>query len=196
MGRTRISLKVKQTGKGLDEIKRRLKQQVRGGAINVKAGFLGRDEERPTEVAEDGTPVPSDMTNPRLAAIHEFGAPEVGIPARPFVSAAFDENQRTYEAQLRRVCTALASRPISVGKALNLIGSGMAADIRNFVTQGEPIAPENAESVKRRKAAKQARDEEGNPAGEVRTLVDTGRLIGSVSWAVTKGKAGDGVVES
>lgn len=181
MGRTAISWGITEKGPGLDALKARLKREISGGSIHVKAGFLGGSSaDRPSE----------GITNPELAAVHEFGAPEVGIPARPHTSPAFDNNRPKYEGQLRQVLGALMVGPVDVRGALNLIGMGMAADIRNYVTQGPPIQPENSTATKARKEARTVRDADGRPVGEVRTLVDTGRMIGSVSWAVEKGRAG------
>lgn len=181
--RSRISWEVKQSGRGLADLKARLKEQIGGGAIHVKAGALG------TAGAErDG----GGITNPELLAVHEYGAPEVGIPARPSGTPSFDKNRDKYEGQLRRVCVALVDGPVDVRKALGLIGSGMASDWRNYITQGPPIPPPNAPATLARKQAKTAKGEDGKPVGEVRTLVDTGRMVDSISWAVESGSAGGG----
>lgn len=72
---------------------------------------------------------------------------------------------------------------VSVDKALNVLGAKYSAAVKNTVTQGEQIPPPNAPSTLARKLAKTAR----GSAGAVRTLIDTGRLIGSVTWSAFGG---------
>lgn len=54
--------------------------------VHVLAGVLQREGE-----AEH--PDADGLTVAMLAAIHEFGVPEIGIPERSFIRAWFDENQ-------------------------------------------------------------------------------------------------------
>jgi hypothetical protein len=154
---------------------RRLKSQ--GGGIYAKAGFLGAGGERPPEPGE-----PSGLTNAELAAVHEYGAPEVGVPARPFVGPAFDDNRERYELELRRLVGAFLSGSIHLEQALGILGLLMASDIRRYVTEGDEVPPPNAPATLARKEAKSS----GSPWG-VRTLVDTGRMIGSTTHAVIVG---------
>lgn len=155
--------------------------KARGGGMYVKAGFLGTGAERP---ADGDAP---DITNVQIAAIHEYGAPDVKIPPRPFVSPAFDENRPRYEFELRRVVTAFLGGHLSLEKGLGLLGLLMQADIRRYVTEGPEVAPTNAPRTRARKEKRLVKDENGKPVGDVRTLVDTGRMIGSVSWVLVVG---------
>ena len=41
------------------------------------------------------------ITNVALGAIHEFGAPSVGVPSRSFIRATYDRNRGRYEKLLR-----------------------------------------------------------------------------------------------
>ena len=90
-------------------------------------------------------------------------------------------NQRKYEDMARRVAVGVAKGTVSLEQGLGLIGAAMAADLKAYITSGAPIAPENAPSVKARKERKSS----GSPWG-VRTWVDTGALVNSITWVVEK----------
>ena len=177
MATTRTRFKLQTSGKGLAVLKANLRQ-LRDGAIHVRTGFLGQERDRP----EGGA-----LTMPELAATHEFGAPEVGIPERPFVRPAFDKHREDYARLLEKAVVAMLDGRVSLPQGLGLAGTRMANDIKNFVTQGAEVPPPNAPSTLARKEAKGRRGKDGKPTGEVRTLVDTGRMVDSVSWAVEQG---------
>ena len=122
------------------------------------------------------------LDNVTLAVIHEFGAPSVGIPSRPFMRSAFDRNEGKYEQQLRLLVRGIYEGKTSERQALGLMGLAMATDIKLGITSGTGIAPADSPATIRRKLAK------GNGKGAPRTLVDTGQLLGSVSWAVVAGE--------
>lgn len=143
-----------------------------GEHFTVKVGFLGDGAAR-----DDGA-----LTNPQLAAVHEFGAPEVHVQERPFMSPSFDANLPKYKAFMQRIAVGVSSGKVSLEQGMGLLGTMMAADVRDFIVGGAPIAPENAESVKARKLAKGLNTEWG-----LRTLVDTGQLVNSITWVVVRG---------
>ncbi|NNB91477.1 hypothetical protein [Corallococcus exiguus] len=188
MATTRTSFKLHTTGKGLAVLKSNLRQ-LRDGAIHVRTGFLGHERDRPEGDA---------LTMPELAATHEFGAPEVGIPERPFVRPAFDKHREDYARLLEKAVVAMLDGRVSLQQGLGLAGARMANDIKNFVTQGAEVPPPNAPSTLARKEAKGRMTTDGKlaaahsgqgAAGAPRTLVDTGRMVDSVSWTVEQGQA-------
>lgn len=140
------------------------------GSFLLKVGFIG------TGSTEDG-----DLTNAGLAAIMEFGAPEVHIPERPFMSLSFATNLEKYKAAGRQLAAAVANGQVSVEKGLNILGSIVATDIRDFIVDGSEVPPTNADSVKERKLKKGANTQWG-----LRTLVDTGHLVRSITWVVVR----------
>ena len=164
-----------------------------GGAY-VKVGFI---EEGP-----GGQEHSNGMSHGEIAMVHEFGSPTMNIPERPFVGPSIVENESTYVRMLTRLIKAVISsvRPLhgaalaawksggmrprtsmTLERALGLLGLQASTDIKKRVTQGEPISPPNAPSVAARK--------QRMGAGVVRTLVDTGRMIAAVSWAVFIGSS-------
>lgn len=181
MARATFTIRNKSTPQW-EDLKAKLRAlRAKGGAAHVKAGFLGDNAERPSVEGQD------QLTNAELAAVHEYGAPEVGVPARPFIGPAFDDNRPKYEFETRRVVGAFLAGHLSIEKGLGIIGLLMAADVKRYVTEGDEVPPPNAPATRARKEALNS----GSPWG-VRTLVDTGRMIGSVTHAVYLGPKPDG----
>ncbi len=147
------------------------------GGLYLKVGFL-----------DDGSRHPdSDITIAGVAAVNEYGYPEGHIPPRPFVGPSFVANLKRYEALAAKTLRRYSEGKVDLEQALGLIGAVMAADIKKFVVGGAPIAPQNAPSVLARKLAKtRRRGPDEGPAPDVRTLVDTGRMVNSISWVVVR----------
>ena len=160
----------------------------------VKVGLLGDSRaKRPA----------GDLTNAELGIIHEFGTSR--IPARPFIGAAFRKHAEEYRLLFRALVTKFVrAGDRSYLNVLGLLGAKAAADFKNFVTAGSPIAPPNAASTIARKsrrddqiwqakATKKGAVREG-PAMAPRTLVDTGRMVGAITYAVVQRDAAGRVV--
>lgn len=152
-------------------------QKQLAGGLYLKVGFL-----------DDGSREPdSDITLAALAAVHEYGYPEGKIPARPFVGPSWDENRAKYERTAAKLLRRFSGGNLDLESALGVLGAVIATDMRDYVVKGAPIAPENAPSVKARKEARARRraPDEGPGLG-VRTLVDTGRMMASITWVVVR----------
>lgn len=154
--------------------KRLITARSGGQSFSVRVGFVG---DRGAATHED-----SGLTNAHLAALLEYGNPENNQPARPALAPAWDLNQRKYRDMCRKVAEGVSRGTVDLEQGLGLIGEAMVADLRDYIVSGSGIAPENAPSVKARKEAKPS----GSPWG-VRTWVDSGALVGSITWVVVKG---------
>jgi HK97 gp10 family phage protein len=219
---------VESIDKGLQRIQNTLKSiqtdksYVKAGLLAGKAGKtrpakLRIEDERHAEFAKAQAAVnpillalfahharkaaAAPLTSVQVGIFNEFGTSTQ--PARPFIRPAFEQNRAAYMEILRR----LVQQSVYQGKmpftrALGIIGSKMAADMKKYVTAGSPIPPPNApkyfqEKVergyhklnKRRSNAKQPISE--GPIPPPRTLVDTGRMVGSITYAVIAKSTGD-----
>lgn len=165
----------------------RLLREIRGldGAAYTKAGYLGLDD----ETTEDG------ITMPQLAAVHEYGNPP-HIPARPHMGPAFDANRQKYERLLVTLLGVWMDGRMQLKQVLGIIGLEMVADVRRLVTEGPGVMPVNAPRTLERKLAKTRMSTDRKlamatagpgAAGAPRTLVDTGRMIGSLSHIILTG---------
>lgn len=150
-----------------------LSKQLASNDVHVRVGVL--DDGKEGSADRDG------LTNGMLAVAMEFGTSR--IPARSWIGRTFDQKRNEVQADMQRLLGHIVDGKISVDKALNVLGAKYSAEVKNTVTQGEQIPPPNAPSTLARKLAK---TREGAANG-VRTLIDTGRLIGSVTWAAFGG---------
>lgn len=197
IGKTPVKVKasVKQIDKGLQRIQNTLRS-IQTDKSHVKAGYLGKAA-KPRKRAK-GEKGPA-LTNVQLGVTHEFG--EGNIPARPHIRPAFARNRAMYLTLLKRlVAASVYNGAIPYPKALAIIGSKMAADMKKYVTTGTQIPPPNAgypdsgyfkEKVDRGYWKRRGKRGVEGPIPAPRTLVDTGRMVGSITWAVVLRSKGD-----
>lgn len=202
-GPVKVRSQVRQVDRGLVAIQNAL-HSIANNKTYVKVGYLGKaGKPRPNAKGDTSTP----LTNVQLGVIHEFG--QGRVPARPHIRPAFAQNKAEYLALLQKLVVAsVYSGKMTYPRALGIMGAKIAADMKKFVTAGTQIPPPNQgypdsgyflEKVKRgqwkldQKRARAAKAKaKGKPAKDVyegpipppRTLVDTGRMIGSITWAV------------
>lgn len=132
----------------------------------VKIGLLaGKNENR----SNDG------VTNVDLGLIHEFGTSDGHIPARPFLRPTMAREQAKYERLLAEVTKRSLEGLYPLDKGLGLLGQAAVADVRATITQGAGVQPANAPSTIQRK-------------GSSRPLVDTGRMVNAISYAIVEGE--------
>jgi len=112
---------------------------------------------------EDGTSVAY------VAAIQEFGAPAVGIPARPFMQPTVREKKDTWVKIIEKQLPKVALGKMSAFDVLELGGISAAADIQTKISS--IYTPPNAPATIRAK-------------GSAKPLVDTGLMLASVQNAV------------
>ena len=131
----------------------------------VKIGILaGKASERHAD---------SPLSMVEIGAIHEFGSPAAGIKERSYIRKTFDDQQ----AELNRIMKVQARKVInghlSVALALGQIGAWGAAAVKATIAQGPHLEPALAAST----VAKRVKN-------STRPLLDTGQLVGSISFEV------------
>jgi hypothetical protein len=128
----------------------------------VKVGVLADD-------AKGGMHVPgADLTVAEIAVVHEFGAGIV--PERSFVRSTFDARREELVELGKKLMTGVIDGKIKLKPALDVMGSTLATAMKRKITEGAGVPPPNAPSTV---AAK----------GSSRPLVDTGRMLGAITWA-------------
>lgn len=127
-----------------------------GGKRGLRVGFLEKAK------YPDGTSVAM------VAAIQDFGAPSVGIPPRPFFRNMVRRKQREWPPAVAKL---LKSNRYDVDKTLKMVGEAIAGQLRQSIqdTNSPPLKP----ATIRRK-------------GFAKPLVDTGHMLDSVDYEVTK----------
>lgn len=174
----RVTVKVSDKDRGWAKMVRAA-EALAGGSY-AKVGILG-------EESTGGLPG-ADLTMVELGTIHEFGTADGRIPARSFVRSTFDIERERLAQMARRLVWEVLSGDQTVDRALNVLGAYLAAAIKRRVTDGPGIPPPNAPATVRAKEAHGRWNRRGKAAAAgVRTLIDTGRMIGAVTWAVVSG---------
>lgn len=118
-----------------------------------------------------GSPDGSSVSLAELAAIHEFGAPKAGIPARSFLRKTFtdEEGREALSRFLTRTGRQLIADKLDVKTALDQLGAWAVAQIKKRIK--EHIPPPNKPATIKAK-------------GSSTPLVDTGQLINAITWEV------------
>jgi hypothetical protein len=107
-----------------------------------------------------------------LAAVHEFGAPNAGIPERSFIRRTFHEKRKELVKNVEILTKQVFSKELPLNNALDRLGAWGASAVKNTIT-GEPIPPPLKPKTIERK-------------GSTRPLVDTGQLLNAITWEVHK----------
>lgn len=114
----------------------------------------------------------SELDNVGLGVIHEFGAPNAGIPVRSWLRAAFDFNEARWLVQAAIVADKVyKTTPERPGRALGIMGEVVVADIKKRMAQGIP-PPLKQATIDRK--------------GSSKPLIDTGILRDSITWTVRR----------
>jgi hypothetical protein len=156
--------------------------------VEVLVGFPEETTDRTDEGPAKG------MTNAALGYIHDTGAPEQNIPARPFMAPGIADAQDKIDAKLLQVLKA-ASQDKGVDvieRGFTQVGLIAKLAIQNKINEGIP--PPLADSTLRARArrgrkgakAELASRSMGNAPGVVnaKPLVDTGQLRNAVNYVI------------
>ena len=157
--------------------------------IEVLVGF---PDDGTTHATEDGESSP--MTNAALGYIHDNGAPEANIPARPFMLPGIASVQDRISAILGKTAKEAAKEkatPATVERGLIQAGLTAKLGIQNYITAGidPPLADATLRARARRghKGAKEelaARKQGLTVPGAVTPIVETGALRNAVNFVI------------
>lgn len=121
----------------------------------------------------------SAFTMVALASVHEFGSLSANVPERSFLRTTFDDQRARYHALMRRVLRLYIIGRIPLRSALGLVGLQFENDVRARIRGG--LRPGLAASTLR---ARRRRGKGNRKFAGHKPLIDTGRLIGSISHEV------------
>lgn len=121
---------------------------------------------------DDSTPVAG------IAALHEYGSAKGGIPPRPFIRPAIENEQENWDELIKKGFTAVIEGKASVEQVLNALGLKSSADIKNYIINGSHTALSPI-TIALRKL-----DNEG--------VKISGATVGAVAKAIKEGKTGSG----
>jgi phage gpG-like protein len=152
----------------LDNVSNVIDGIARLTSTRVMVGVPGDKTDR-----DDNSPI----TNADLAYIHEHGAPEVGIPARPFMYPGVEKAQDEITTKFEQVGhAALDGKPDAVDRGFNAAGLIAQRSIRAKITEG-PFVPLKPSTI----AARKRRGRTGT-----KPLIDTGQLRSAINYVIRK----------
>lgn len=128
----------------------------------VKAGVLAKDG---SQNHGEG------MTVFQIGMIHEFGVPEKNIPRRSFIRVSIENNIKEITKLIENNHRLVSENAMSAKTALDRIGIKAQNTIKESFRNNDWKANSRA-TIKRK--------------GSSRPLIDTGQLIGSISFIVEK----------
>lgn len=145
-------------------------------------------------VLDDGKDSGGDLTVGQIAVVNEFGTETV--PARSFVRSTFDSKREEMTALGQKLIGAVVDGKMQTKKALDVMGAKLSAAMKLKITDGAGVPPPNAPSTvaKKQKSGPVKgvpfRDNRGRFSKTgmgVRPLVDTGRLLNSITYVAIVG---------
>jgi len=168
-----IRVTIKRTDKGFAEIVREMH------ALSGRAVTVGIHADAGSERAI-------------IASTHEYGAPSLRIPARPWLRPAFDENLATNEKRVRGI-VANVLRGKNAEPLLRLFGEGAQAQVRAYIesqpASWAPLAARTQAGREKRLGAR--RRPRNNRFGGHRILMDTRQhLFNFIRYELGRNNAG------
>lgn len=148
---------VRRTGPGVARLVAALREL---DGLQAKTGWFE------TAKYADGTPVAY------VATIHEFGYPEGGIPARPFMRPTVAEQGQAWLDMLAKGSKAILTGGATPAGVLEAVALKAAGDVAKTIS-GVTSPPLSPLTIARKK-------------GATKPLVDTGQMIQSVTGVVEK----------
>jgi len=124
----------------------------------------------------DGTPVAY------IATIHEFGYPEGGIPARPFMRPTIVREENFWRKFIDQEAKKIYDGRQTVENMLEALGLSIAGEVARSITQvmAPPLKPATIAAKKRKLA-------DAVTVGSLdKPLVETGLMLASVTHVVEK----------
>lgn len=128
----------------------------------VKAGVLAKDGSQQHSVG---------MSVFQIGMIHEFGVPEKNIPRRSFIRVPIENNIKEITKLIEHNHKLVSENAMSAKVALDRIGIKAQNTIKESFRNND-WKPLKRATIKRK--------------GSSRPLIDTGQLIGSISYVVEK----------
>lgn len=108
-------------------------------------------------------------TNATIAAVHEYGSPDKGIPERSFFRASFAENSEKYKTISARDFEKVLKGELTPKVALERLGSVAAGDVKAYIRKGQ-FTPLKQETINRK--------------GSSAPLIDTGEMSKAITFEV------------
>lgn len=127
-----------------------------------------------------------DIMNAQLGYIHENGAPEANIPARPFLIPGIRNAQGRIIGHLKQAAQAGVNGDFGLmTRALHGAGLEAMNAVQAKMRSG-PFAPLQASTIRRRRirSAGSSYRRKATTAGDVKPLIDTAQMLRAITYVV------------
>lgn len=177
MAKVRAKVTTKHKDLGWKQIQARIKAM--GTNPHVVVGVRGESALASKKTHDDKT---GPLRLVDVATIHEYGSESRNIPERSFLRATMKQNLNLYRRMTVKLWNQLLDpkKAMPVTKILAILGEKIKLDVQERIRNG--IAPPWSE----RTLAERYRRSGGIVA--VTPLIDTGQLVGSISYEVREDK--------
>jgi len=182
----KVKVIIKDKRRQFDDIIKRYRQMdeafVEVGVLKG-AGKRGAEQDHPGNKKRGEDPK-KKTTIGEIAFYNEFGATGAGrsrnvtIPERSFIRSTFDENKRDLARDRDGLVKQILQRKVTVKTALRTLGFKLQQLIKNKINDGVP--PPNEPSTNAKKMR-------GSLRGPGATLIDSGTLLGAITYRVRMG---------
>jgi hypothetical protein len=160
---------------------------------NVKKVLEGISQLQSTRVLvgipqEDNARQGSGITNSALGYIHEHGAPEANLPARPFLVPGVAKVHQNTARRLRAAgAAALDGKPAVVLREMAAAGQEAVNSVQATIRAGipPPLKPATVKARQRRSKGSKYR-RKAAVASQTTPLIDTGQLLRSITYVMRK----------
>lgn len=128
----------------------------------------------------------SDILNAQLGYIHENGAPEANIPARPFLIPGIRNAQARVVTYLKAAAASGLRGDLGL-MTRELHGAGLVAmNAVQAKLRSGPFEPLKASTIRRRRvrSAGSSYRRKATTAADVRPLIDTAQMLKSITYVV------------
>jgi hypothetical protein len=135
------------------------------------------DSEVLVGVPREGSQRQGAISNAALAYIHDNGAPEAGIPPRPFMKPGIKDASEKIKAHMKQAGqAALHGRAEAVERAFHAVGLTAVSSIQAVIrARIPPLLAESTLAARRRRGR----------TGDV-PLIDTGALIAALTYVIRR----------
>lgn len=131
-----------------------------------------------------GSQMRGALTQAMIALVLEYGSQDKRIPARSFVGSTFERVRPELASMAAILVRKIYEGTMTVEPALGLLALKLSSEIKKSVTVGDEIPPPNAASTLNKKLGLTRK----GAKGMARTLMDTGRMVASITFALVIGE--------
>lgn len=143
----------------------------RGVRVGLPAGKPYREQDEKTGKLKRLAKKAKRIYIAMIGAVHEFGAPERGIPARPWLRTGVKSGQADYIRLNRRNLLRIIDGSMSVDTAFRQLGAMAVGKVQMYIRASNHFKPLKQKTI--------------DAKGSSKPLIDTGQLIQSVTFETT-----------